>query len=141
MERWLETKRSCRISNNTYTLSNNWRYYWNVLDKAVQPGATNVNSINFELTQETENELREELLGLAAKEAKSKADSLSDALNVDIIGVKSVSESTFNAYPYVYRGYAETAAMDIDDGMKASTQINPQNIDVSATVSVIYSIE
>jgi hypothetical protein len=110
-----------------------------LIDVAVAAGANGVNNVNFELSDKLEKELREELLGVAAKEAKSKAESLSDALGVKLVGVKSVSESNFYANPYIYRGM--TASMDAAESVKVDTEISPQSIDVTASVSVIYSIE
>lgn len=106
------------------------------LDASIQAGATGVNNINFELSQTTEAKVRNELLAQAAKEAKDKAQSLSDALGVTLDGIKSVSESSFNVNPYIYQSFNGLAKTDI-----ASTQINPQNVEVTASVTLVYEID
>jgi len=100
----------------------------NIADLAVKNGANKINRIDFNLIDP--NEAREEALKEAAEMAEEKAEAMAKAMGVKLKDVKSVSESSYNYRPYV--AYAESAAMDL--------KIAPEDVEVSASVSVVYKI-
>ncbi len=108
-----------------------------MVDVSVQAGASGIDYIQFTLTKEKEAEVKREVLSLAAKEAKVKAESLADGLGVSLGRLLSVSESNFYYYPL--RAMAESVpSPGMDKG--AGTQMPTQGIEVTATVNAVYAI-
>ncbi|MFH1332050.1 MAG: SIMPL domain-containing protein [archaeon] len=109
-----------------------------LLDTAVNAGANGVDSVNFGLTDEKQKQVSGEALKVAAKEAEGKADSIADSVGVQLGKLVTVSESNFVYTPYVYRDvmYAKAEA-----GGAPATEILPQTLEITATVSLIYEIK
>lgn len=108
-----------------------------IIDTAVDAGATGVDRVQFSLSREKENEVKGEALAAAAEKAKAKAAHIVDAVGVDLGEVVSISESTYYypVYSYLEKAYAlEEAAME------ASTSILPQELTVTGTVTLTYEI-
>lgn len=105
-----------------------------IIDTSVSSGANGVNSISFELKTETKDSVTKQLLGQASLVAKGKADALAFALKIKINDVKSVSES-INIPIYSKTNF------DLAAASPQSTQVLPQNIEVTANVMVTYEIE
>jgi len=103
------------------------------LDAAVGAGANDVSSIVFTITDEEKNSIYKQALTEAAKDAKSKADSIAAGLGAHITGIVSAAEGSTYIVPY-YR----TLAAGAESG--ASTQVSPGAIEVSASLSVVYEI-
>lgn len=99
------------------------------IDMAVNSGATNVQSVNFKLSDSKEAELKSKSLELASKNARTKAEAVAKGLKSKIKGVKSVSEVSYSYGP-VY--YAEAAMKSSD------TRIQPQMENVNARVNVVF---
>jgi uncharacterized protein YggE len=104
-----------------------------VVDDAVQAGATQVNGIGFDVKDRAAAEAtaRE----AAVTDAKAKADTLASGLGVSINGVASIAESV--AAPVWYApnyGVAQGA------GDKAETPVLPGSTDVTITVQVAFLI-
>lgn len=106
----------------------------NLIDAAVSSGANGISSIIFTLTDEKQAELRNEALGKAAAEAKAKAGKIAESLGVRLGKLNAASESSFDIRPY----FAPLAAAE-----KAAiqTRILPQNVEVTATIAVAYSLD
>lgn len=105
-----------------------------LVDVAVDAGANGVNNIYFDLTKETQRRLREELIANATRDAKKKAERLSDSLGIKLGKLIGASES-YN-YPY----YSYGGSYYYDSYKEASTTISPQNIEISTSVTVVYEI-
>ena len=73
----------------------------------------------------------------ATEDAKLKAEAIANGLNAKLGKVISVTENSYNYIPYpLFRGGA------VADAEKAvSTSIEPQNLDITATVNVVYQIK
>ncbi|MBI2176574.1 SIMPL domain-containing protein [Candidatus Woesearchaeota archaeon] len=105
-----------------------------LIDAAIQGGANGINSIVFTLSDERKAELRNEAIANAAAEAKEKAKTIAESLGVKLGNLRTVSESSFDFRPY----YAPLAVAE--KATSAPTQVLPQNVEVSATLAVAYSI-
>ena len=105
-----------------------------VLDDAVQAGATQVNGIGFDVEDRAaaEAKARES----AVKDAKAKADTLANGLGVNIQGVASISESVSTPPWY---GPVYGAAQGAGD-KAAETPVLPGSTDVTITVQVVFLI-
>lgn len=102
-----------------------------VIDAAVGAGANQMYGIQFTVSDEKVEELKDQALASAVRDAARKAQIMTEALQVTIKGVVSISESG-GYWPVVpiYRGYAESAG----------TQVLPKMFEVTASVSVVYAI-
>ena len=104
----------------------------------VDAGATNVDSISFELSDAQTKDAKNEALRQAVQDAKSKADALASGIDKSLGKVVSVSINEYNVYP-MYRGGMEAMAVKSDMGAPAP-QILPGDVDVSANVQVVFEI-
>jgi uncharacterized protein YggE len=109
-----------------------------LLDVGVQAGANNVESISFELSDEKQNEVKTEALRKATQNARGKAEALADGAGVRLGKVISLSENSYVVMPY-YRE-AMMSKADMGGAEVPTTDISPQNVRISAQVSVSYEI-
>ncbi len=111
-----------------------------VVDIGVNNGAL-VSYINFELSQAKQNELKALALNQATQDAKIKAESIASGLGKRIGNVVSVSDSSFDYYPWpIYRNDIMYATGIAEAKEAISTNINPGQQEVNARVSVTYKI-
>ena len=109
-----------------------------IIDTAVNNGATNIDSVQFDFSEDKRNSLKIEAIKKASEDARMKADALASGLNAKIVGIMSVSEQGFNYLPYrAFETVSGASAMK----EAAATQILPQELEVSATVNVVYKIK
>ncbi|MFA6889070.1 MAG: SIMPL domain-containing protein [Candidatus Woesearchaeota archaeon] len=110
-----------------------------IIDTAVNAGATGVNNVQFTLSQARESELKAELLADAAQKAKTKAEVLVNAVGAELGELKTMSESSYyNPMPW----YAKSAVMDMAVSAESyDTSISPEQLTVSATVTLTYEID
>jgi len=104
------------------------------IDAGVEAGAT-INYINFELTEENQNKYKAEAMQKATEDARNKAEAMAQGLGKNLGRLISVSSSDFGYYPML--AYAEKA---VASGDEVETYIQPSDQEISARVSVIYSI-
>jgi len=109
-----------------------------IIDAAAGAGANVVNSVTFGLTRDVQSEMREEALEAAARNAREKADSIATGLEVTIIKVTQASEGYVGVSPY--RGYDYDMAAGGAAESTPPTEITTGDVDVSATVTVVYEI-
>ena len=108
-----------------------------IVDKGVDAGAL-VSWINFELSNEHEQEVKAEALTKAAEDGKNKASAIAKGLGKRLGRLVSVETSNFNYYPYrYYEASMEAGGVDVK---QAALNINPKDLDVSASVEVVYGI-
>ncbi len=108
-----------------------------LVDVSVQAGAL-VSTINFELSQEKQNEYKVQALAAAGKDAQRKADAVASGLGKKLGALVSVSSSDFNyPGPVVYYAKAEAGRGDVRE---AAVRITPQELEVSASVQVQYRL-
>ncbi len=106
-----------------------------VIDAATAAGATTSGSLNFDISNRDEVYL--EALGIAMQAVDAKAKTVAEAGGYSIVRPQSISESgTSSMYPEVYANEM-VASADVGGG----TQVEPSEIEVSATVSGIYVIQ
>ena len=101
-----------------------------VIDAATSSGANRIQSLNF--TLKNSDALEAQALTQAAAEARKKADTLAAALNLRIVRVLSVSESSPVVVPVHGVAYARAES--------ASTPIEPGTLEVRANVSLVVEI-
>lgn len=101
-----------------------------VIDLALASGANRISSLDFGVKNAEKN--RKMALDAAVKDARRKADDLAAALGRRVVGLKSVSESS---YPFVERSAG--AKMLMDSGAPP-TPIAPGMLEMSTEVHIEY---
>lgn len=98
-----------------------------MIDKAISMGATDVNRLNFTLSNKDKQ--CAELLSSAAKQVKGRGDAVALALGTSVIGYKNVNTSCSLNQRNVTYGYsnmklARTNAMDSAEGAAEEPTVN-----------------
>ncbi|MDH7509639.1 MAG: SIMPL domain-containing protein [Methanolinea sp.] len=109
-----------------------------VIDTAVKSGANQVDSIEFQVSDELEQSLRDELLAKAVKKAYSDASIVAGAAGVTITGVKQITVAS-SYPPRLYKSLATYASGD-NVYEQAPTPIEAGEVKVTAEVSAVYLI-
>ncbi len=109
-----------------------------IIDKSLSLGATNVDSLNFSLSEKDTQ--CAELLSNATKQVKKRADIVASAAGSSVVGIKNIDTScsinNSNRYP-VYRNslmMAKAASMDA-----GSTESTPTNIE-AGTIKIYSNV-
>lgn len=105
-----------------------------IIDSSVDAGAL-INYINFELSTEKSNEIKKDALAEASKDAKSKAEAIAQGLDKKLGSLVSISSSDYNYIPYPL--FREGSS---EDAKAVAVDIQPRNLDVTATVKAVYKI-
>ena len=107
-----------------------------VIDAATNAGATRIQGVSFVLSDEKKEEANTRALELAAENAQDKAEALAGALGVNMGEAMTISETNyfFSPRPMDYGfGVAESAMQ--------KTDILPQDVTISLSVTVVFEIE
>jgi len=103
-----------------------------LIDAAIAAGANRVNSLDFNLRDDTR--ARNDAIAKAAKDAQAQGQALAAALGLKLGPIISATTmSGERPQPVMFRG----AAMSVN----ASTPVQPAEVTVPATVSLTYQIE
>ena len=124
------------VSNSMKIITDDFNNVGKIVDAAVDNGGL-ISYINFELSNEKSNDYKASMLAEAASDAKKKATAIADGLGKKVGKVVSISTSDYNYYPYPLYRMEEGVASDVKT---VATDIQPENLDISATVSVVYKI-
>ena len=108
-----------------------------VIDAGVDAGA-NLNYINFELSQEKQNEYKAKAIKLAAEDARIKAESMAEGLGRKLGRLVSVSDASFGYQPWLTYS-AREGVVNIDEA-KASTSIQPGEQEIYSSVTAVFKI-
>jgi hypothetical protein len=103
------------------------------IDAAVMGGANQIDSISFQLSESLSEISYSDALRKAVKNAQSKADVVADEMG--IVGIYPVKISVEDFYVPVYR----IAAPMEGAAAAAPTPITPSEVEVSASVRIIYA--
>ncbi len=114
-----------------------------VIDAGVDAGAE-INYINFELTQESQNKYKAEAMKLAAEDARVKAEAVAEGFDKEVGKLVSVNVNDFGYRPWNI--YTSGAMMEGIDGSVAMaktavTNIQPGEKEVSARVNAVYKLK
>jgi uncharacterized protein YggE len=102
----------------------------NIIDLSAYAGANLVQNIQFTVSIDRLDKLREDAIDAAVKDAQKKADATSRSLGVRLIGPVSVSLTPgYEPMPY----YAEAKI--------SGTPITPGELEISSNVQVTYAFE
>ncbi|MFC6989652.1 SIMPL domain-containing protein [Haloplanus sp. GCM10025708] len=104
-----------------------------IVDVSVGNGATAVEGVRFTLTDDRRAELRQQALTQAMNAARTDADTIASAADVEVTGVKTASTSA------QFVPYFESRDVASGGGAGGSTVVEPGPVTVSASVSVTYT--
>lgn len=121
-----------QVSNIVHVTSHDLETIGDLVDAAVAGGATNIDSINFRVENQTAAESQARVAAVA--DAKAKAGALAGAAGVSITGVSSIAETSS---PAPYPVYAGAMAVSKD----ASTPVQIGTTDVTVMVTIVYLID
>ena len=125
-----------KVTNVLKVTTQNLEKVGKLIDAAVDNGANDIERITFGLTKQKENEIKKQVMIIASDDAKEKAVALITNLGASLGRIISISESSFFYQPF------EISSREalFEKAVAAETEIGPQKIDVSATVSLVYEI-
>ncbi len=135
-------KKIYRVTNTIKVTSSKVDMAGEIIDTAVSAGANSINYISFTLSDEKSNQLRSQALDAAVAQASSDANAVASALGVTVAGVKSVNVGASYTPMSYDSGYNEYAMYKTADaaGSAVPTAVQPGDVDVSASVSIVYLI-
>ncbi|MDP4012257.1 MAG: SIMPL domain-containing protein [Candidatus Nanoarchaeia archaeon] len=125
-----------RASHTLKIIATDFEDIGKIVDAAVNGGATGIDYINFEISEARKSELKKQVLEMASKDAREKAQAIASGLNAKIGDIVSVTTSDYDYMPIpIYRA---DAGMALE---KAVTDISPKELEVSANVQVTFELE
>ena len=104
-----------------------------IIDAGLRAGSNQVDGVQFRLKDDLP--LREQALKKAVAEARRKAETMAEALNLRILGIQEVSETGSSVIPRGEGGFVTMAARET-----APTPVSPGQVEVNASVTVKYLI-
>jgi uncharacterized protein YggE len=119
-----------RASNTVRVQVDDLERVGGVIDAGIAAGANQLNNLSFDLRDDLK--YRKQALQLAAQEARSKAEAIASALNLQLGEVLEIREEGGPAVYPVERRFAASAA--------AGTPIQPGQVQVNASVSVRFKL-
>lgn len=124
-----------RASNRIIVEAHNLKELGNIIDATAEAGLNHIESLSFDTTKR--EEFRREALTRAVNDAKATAETLAKAAGVKITKILQLSPS-FDYPTPVYRNYALAS-----EAAPAAppTPIEPGDISVSASVTIVFEIE
>jgi uncharacterized protein len=118
-------------------LSEDFDKIGNVIDAGVSAGA-GIGYINFELSQEKQNEYKAEAMKLAAQDARIKAESVAQGFEKKLGKLISTSVDNFGYSPW--RVYSASAQEDAATIKSEATSITPSEQEISVSVQAVYKL-
>jgi uncharacterized protein len=122
------------VSNSIHIESSNINSVSKWIDTAVQAGANTVNHISFRVSEEKLQNIKNMLLKEAVTNAKTKADIVAAASELNVAGIKSITVGEISLPPVP--GPVSARSLTFDEA--SSTPILAGEQEVSTTVSIVY---
>lgn len=105
-----------------------------ILGAAIKAGSNSVKSVSYSLKDS--EQYRDEALAEAVADARHKADIIASSAGVQIIRVLDIDQG----YRY-YGDFAEEVAFEAEDVTSSiSIPLQPRNVTVEASISIVYQI-
>ncbi len=112
---------------------NNIEEVGKIVDLAVEAETTQISYVQFALSEAKRKQLQQQLFKEAGKQAKEKAGLLAEGVGVSVGKVLSIAEA--GSFSEGYYGRAVAMAESA-----SSTQINPQQLRVTAQVQAVFEM-
>jgi hypothetical protein len=114
-----------------------------VIDAGVEAGA-GISYINFELTQESQNEYKAQALKQASGDAMIKADAIASGVGKEVGELVSIQTSDFGYYPWNVYTSSSGGAYRAEDAVmakEAAVNIQPGEQDVTASITATFKLK
>lgn len=134
-----QKKEGFKVSNNLKIKVKNIDLTGKIVDVVIDNKAL-VQNINFEISLETENRLKQEALAKAAQDAREKAKALAEGSGSKLGKLVELSDNEFYYQPYPIYAYAEGSGA-VGDVKRAVTNIQPRELTVTGNVNAVYEIK
>ena len=129
------------VSNNVIVHTKKLDKVSQMIDKSLALGATNVDSLNFSLSQK--DQYCADLLANATKNAKQRAELVASSANTSVTGIKNISTSCSlnNARPsrYMYANAKMASSMMMDNAVEETEAGGVGNIE-SGLITVYSNV-
>jgi uncharacterized protein YggE len=138
---WTETGREFKgytVTNLVQVTVKDRDIVGDVIDKAAEAGANQINGIGFELSDAKREDLKTKAYIAALTDARDKADVIAETLGLTITGVQKVTEYSYS--PVRSYEYVEEAS-SMDGAIRASTPILSGDLSVSVSVHIVFLFE
>ena len=109
-----------------------------VIDAGVDSGA-GINYVNFELSQEKQNQYKAQAMKLAAQDARIKAESVAQGFDKKLGKLVSTSVNDFGYSPWRIYDFAGMKAEEIAE--QPITNIEPSEKEISAQVTAVFKLK
>mgnify|MGYP000860075637 CR=1 FL=1 len=110
-----------------------------VLNNTANSRANSSISISFQLDNESKSILRDQLIVLAVKDARNKADLIADASLYKVTGIKEIQYGMNNTIAYDKSAMYRTASMQLED--VSISNFEAANLSFNENVYIEYYIE
>ena len=110
-----------------------------IVDAVVDAGATRIQSIEFDISDAKKSSIKKQALAAASKDAREKSEAIASGLGAELGDIVSISDSSYDYVPYPM--IREALDASVAKAEIASTTISPKQLEVSATVQVVYEID
>lgn len=112
-----------------------------IIDAGVNSGA-GISSINFELTQQSQNDDKAQALKLASQDAEIKANAIASGFGKQAGKLISVQTSDFVYEPWnVYSSSGVSPTTDVALAKAAAANIQPSQQEVTATITATFRLK
>ncbi|NIM25574.1 MAG: DUF541 domain-containing protein [Nitrososphaeria archaeon] len=128
-----------RVTNTITVETSQMDMAADIIDGAVSSGANRVENVAFTLSPQKQIQVKDDLLGDAVINAKTKAENALAPLDHKIIGVKAVTLSEFGIPPPI-PVFSTAGAFAEDAAFKSSTPVFSGDQDITTTANVIFLI-
>lgn len=122
------------VDNTVYVTVRDLTRLGDLLDTAVQAGANNINSVQFDVADK--DEALKQARAEAVKDAESQAQSLAQAAGLSLGEIQSISFSEAQPYP-IFDGKGGGGAV----AAEAAVPIQPGQLTFSVAVNVTYELK
>ena len=121
------------VDNTVYVTVRDLTKLGDLLDTAVQAGANNINSVQFDVAEK--DEALKQARAEAVKDAESQAQSLAQAAGLSLGQIQSISFSEAQPYP-IFDGKGGGGAV----AAEAAVPIQPGQLTFTVSVNVTYEL-
>ncbi len=121
-------------------LANDTEKIGKVIDAGVKAGA-GISYINYELTSESQNKYKTEAMKLAAQDALTKANAVAEGFDKKVGKLVSTSVSSYSYSPWLAYSGSGLKMTTTDEVEEATSNIQPTEQEVSASVTAVYKLK
>ena len=130
-----------QVSQTIVVKTANFQRTPRIVDVVIESGGL-VQSIQFEISQEKQNEYKSEVLKIASENAKQKAEAIAEGQGRGLGRLVSLNseEPSYGPYPYYMAKEGVAASDAAAEARQSASFIAPQEQEVNAAVRVEYKL-